>query len=121
MATRRFCCLTDAGVIPMARSRNQVAWSKRETYICEFMWLVKSYSEASTAPLKVCTHSAMVAIRLSLAASYQPSAFRIRIQMRVIRGDPRSILDFLDELGNSLECRSALITMGRVSALRQHQ
>jgi len=28
----------------------------------EFMWLAKSYSEASTAPLNVCTHSAMIAL-----------------------------------------------------------
>src|SRR5215469_13691857 len=63
---RKFCCLIEAGVTPMARSRNHVAWSKRETYICEFMWLVKSYSEASTAPLNVCTHSDIVALRLSL-------------------------------------------------------
>src|SRR5215469_5452386 len=61
---RKFCCLIEEGVTPMARSRNHVAWSKRETYICEFMWLVKSYSEASTAPLKVLTHSDM--LRLSI-------------------------------------------------------
>src|SRR5215471_11142955 len=61
MATRRFCCLTEAGVTPMARSRNQVAWSKRDTYICEFMWLVKSYSDARTAPLNVWIHSDMSA------------------------------------------------------------
>src|ERR1035441_3338866 len=60
MAMRRFCCLIDTGVAPMARSKNHVAWSKRDTYICEFMWLVKSYSDASTAPLKVWTHSAMM-------------------------------------------------------------
>ena len=47
--------------------------------MCEFMWLAKSYSDASTAPLKVCTHSVMFsplleerfslfAIRFSLAA-----------------------------------------------------
>src|SRR5215831_7881174 len=107
MATRRFCCLTDAGVIPMARSRNQVAWSKRETYICEFMWLVKSYSEASTAPLNVCTHSDIVALRLSLFAfhagcRHQSSALRTRDLMRVIRVNPRWAFDSLQKFRHLL-------------------
>src|SRR5215469_3152761 len=58
---RCFCCRIDPGVKPIACSRNQVAWSKRETYMREFMWLASSYSDASTAPLKVFTHSDMKA------------------------------------------------------------
>src|SRR5215469_7571438 len=92
---RKFCCLIEEGVTPMARSRNHVAWSKRETYICEFMWLVKSYSEASTAPLNVWTHSDIVALRLSLFAfrfshgsRHQSSALRTRVLMRVIPVNP---------------------------------
>src|SRR6266481_2831958 len=64
MANRQFCCLMDAGVTPTACSRNHVAWSKRETYICEFMCAVKSYSEASMAPLNVWTQSAMLSLHL---------------------------------------------------------
>src|SRR5271157_5354276 len=64
MATRRFFCLIEAGVTPIACSRNHVAWSKRETYMREFMWLVKSYSEARTAPLNVWTQSAMINLSL---------------------------------------------------------
>src|SRR6516162_9775489 len=81
MAIRKPCCLIEAGVTLMARSRNHVAWSKRETYICEFMWLVKSYSEASTAPLNVCTHSDM--FRLSLGDSMHacPSALYTPLQL----------------------------------------
>src|SRR5271165_3735286 len=120
MAMRRFCCLIDAGVTPTARSRNHVAWSKRDTYICEFMWLVKSYSEASTAPLKVCTHSAMLCLSL-FAVSYQPSAFSLQNQIRVIRGDPRPVFDFRHKLCHLLQRRRLLIAMRRVPAVRQHQ
>src|ERR1700722_7817984 len=62
MATRRFFAFMEAGVTPTAWSRSQVAWSKRETYMCEFMWAVKSYSEARTAPLKVWIQSAMLSL-----------------------------------------------------------
>src|SRR3974390_842827 len=126
MATRRFCCLIDTGVTPTARSRNHVAWSKRETYICEFMGLVKSYSEASTAPLKVCTQSAMMvlslsALRYSLSAvSYQPSAFSLQNRIRVIRGSPRCVVDLRHKLGHLGERCSSLVAVRRVPALRQH-
>src|SRR5271157_4429642 len=102
MATRRFFCLIEAGVTPIACSRNHVAWSNRETYMREFMWLAKSYSEAKTAPLKVFTQSAMITFPERSACSWY-----IPVHRR-------------DEFCHTLQRGFRLIAMRRVLAIGQH-
>src|SRR5271157_3118816 len=107
MATRRSFCFIEAGVTPMACSRNHVAWSKRETYMREFIWLAKSYSEASTAPLNVCTQSAMICLSLFV------------LRRKLLPGNSFSYPRH--KLRHPIQRSFRLVAVRRMLAVREHQ